>query len=488
MRRALGLTLAGALLARLAAGAAPAPQDRLNLLLVTADDLNGDSVGWMGDPQGATPNLDRFAATAHRFVNHYLVAPLCQPSRSALMTGLAPQRNGATSFNPVFEGTPTLVTLLRAAGYYSAVLNKSAHMQPPSAFPWDANFERSSRDPKIWSEMLATALDAAAKAGKPFFVNANIRDPHRPFRLGPVPAPHPGTPLEAHPEHELSMSAAEAAAVPVRRFDPEALRVPRFLADLPEVREDLAQYYSAVARLDEAFQEIFHTLRESGHLEDTVVVFLGDNGMPFPFAKGTLFRSGTHEPVLLRWPGMGVPQVRPELVSSLDLLPTLLDLLDVKPPGDLDGRSWLPMLRGEPAGGHDAVFAEVNQFVSGGAYPQRSVRTLRSALLYNAWSNGVRRLRFEATRTPSYRAMEAAATEGSREAERLRQFDAPDPLVFFDLEEDPDELVNRIHDPRSRPEIERLAKLLVAEMRRTSDPKLPAFEQALAETLTARAR
>src|SRR5262249_27491920 len=102
------------LVAVVTVGSPPAAFPRPNLLLVTADDLNGDSAGWMGNPLRATPRLDALAASAHRFVNAHVTASICQPSRSALLTGRVPHRNGALGFGPISADVPTLVEILRA--------------------------------------------------------------------------------------------------------------------------------------------------------------------------------------------------------------------------------------------------------------------------------------------------------------------------------------------------------------------------------------
>ncbi len=99
----------------------------LNLLVVTADDMNADSGGWNGCTLGATPNLDAFAKSSHRFVNGHVTVPICQPGRSALMTGRVPHRNGALGFNPIRRDVPTLVEVLREHGYYAGVIAKAVH-------------------------------------------------------------------------------------------------------------------------------------------------------------------------------------------------------------------------------------------------------------------------------------------------------------------------------------------------------------------------
>src|SRR3954447_120838 len=115
-------TVVGVALLAFAPAAAAAPPT--NLLIITADDMNADSPGFMGNPFGATPNLDRFAADAVRFERCHVAAPICQPSRSAIMTGRVPHRNGALGFNPIRQDVPTLVEMLRDQGYFTAAIHK----------------------------------------------------------------------------------------------------------------------------------------------------------------------------------------------------------------------------------------------------------------------------------------------------------------------------------------------------------------------------
>src|SRR5262245_60024962 len=152
-----------------------------NIVFITADDMNADSSGWMGNKLGATPNLDKFAAAAHKFVNHHVSAPICQPSRSAFMTGRVPHRSGALGFHPIKAGTPTLVALLRNAGWFTAVIDKHPHMQPEAEFPWHLKPSGSGKNPKLFAEHARQSIKAAQDAKQPIFLNANITDPHRPF-------------------------------------------------------------------------------------------------------------------------------------------------------------------------------------------------------------------------------------------------------------------------------------------------------------------
>src|SRR5262245_25382736 len=163
-------------------GSVSAESPKWNLLIVTADDMNADSGGWNGNKLGATPNLDAFAKTAHRFVNANVTVPICQPGREAFMTGRVPHRSGALGFNPIRKDVPTLVETMRDAGYYTAAIAKIAHMAPAEKFPWhDTGTQELGKRPTKFQARFRELLDAAKTQTKPFFLNANITDPHRPF-------------------------------------------------------------------------------------------------------------------------------------------------------------------------------------------------------------------------------------------------------------------------------------------------------------------
>lgn len=443
-------------------GAAPAQP--LNLLVVTADDMNADSAGWMGCKLGATPNLDAFAASCHRFVNNHVSAPICQPSRSALMTGRVPHRNGALGFNPINTDVPTLVEVLAKNGYWTGAVNKIAHMAPKTKFPWDLALNGSGKNPTSMGEHVSQCLKAAKDAKKPFFLNANITDPHRPF---------PGADLRPNAARN------QAGAAKAEPYRPEDVTVPSFLEELPAVRREVAEYLSGVRRFDKSFGEVLSALKASGHADDTLIVFLSDHGMSFPFSKATVYRNGTWSPVLLRWPGMPAAVVHEEFVSSVDLMPTVLDLLGVEKPDGLDGRSWVSLLKGEKQPDRDFVVTHVNTVSSGKSFAQRCIRTKSAALMFHRWADGTTTFRVEAMNGRSYAALVAAGKDDARIKARVDQFVTGTPLSFFDLEKDADERKNLIADPKWRTELDRLAKLLLAHMERTKDPQLGPFKRAL---------
>jgi N-sulfoglucosamine sulfohydrolase len=432
---------------------------RLNLLIITADDMNADSGGWTGSKLSATPNLDVFAKTAHRFVNSHVTVPICQPGRSALMTGRVPHRNGALGFNPLRRDVPTLVEVLREIGYYTGVIAKAVHMTPAEKFPWDTIGEQSlGKQPTKFAEKFHEMLATAAREKKPFFINANICDPHRPFI-------------------NAKTTAGELDGAKV--YQPAEVTVPAFLEDLPRVRDEVAQYYSTVNRFDVAFGLIMQELTAARRDADTIVVFLSDHGMAFPFSKATVYYNGTWSPVLIRIPGMKEPQTRPEFVSSVDVMPSVLELLNVKPPQGMDGRSWAPLLKGETQPDRDFVITHVNTVSSGKSFVQRCIRTKDRALMFHAWIGGPDKFRVEAMSGLSFPAMNASSDEKIRA--RVNQLLAGETLMLFDTTADPTERRNLISDPSYASDVKELSMKLLAHMKRTDDPQTKAFEAAISK-------
>jgi N-sulfoglucosamine sulfohydrolase len=262
-------------------------------------------------------------------------------------------------------------------------------------------------------------------------------------------------------------------------YKPDEVTVPTFLEDLPRVREEVAQYYSSVSRFDRTLGLILGELKAAGRDADTVVAFLSDHGMSFPFSKATVYRNGTWSPVLVRLPGPDEPREHAEFVSSVDLMPSLLELLGVAAPGGMDGRSWAPLLRGGRQAGRDFVVTHVNTVSSGKSFAQRCVRTKDRSLMFHAWAGGPDAFRVEAMSGLTFAAMNASADPKVRA--RVKQLVEGEPLMLFDLTADPDERTNLVRDPRYAADVAALGKRLLAHMTKTDDPQAKAFEAALAK-------
>ncbi|AMV31452.1 Choline-sulfatase [Pirellula sp. SH-Sr6A] len=435
--------------------------DRWNLLLVTADDLNGDAAQWSGSKLPVTPNLDAFAKTSHRFINHHVTISICQPGRAVLMTGRLPHRNGALGFQPTRQDIPTLVEILQKEGYFAGVIAKAAHMMPSSKFPWDSIGEQAlGKQPVGFSQSFRSMVAEAKKRNQPFFINANICDPHRPFISGSGKRKQDGN---------ESLDG-------VRTFKSEDVTVPDFLEDLPRVREEVAQYTTSVSRFDLSFGLLLEELKRSGNDEDTVVVFLSDHGMSFPFSKATVYYNGTWSPLLIRVPGQLPAKEHREFVSSVDAMPSLLQILNVAPPNGMDGRSWAPLLTGEEQSDRDYVITHVNTVSSGKSFAQRCIRTKNRALLFHAWPGGPNPFRVEAMSGLSFAAMNESTDPNIRA--RVEQLVRGEPLMFFDTNKDPSERVNLLGDRAYAAEVKETSQKLLEQMRRSEDPLTDAFAKA----------
>ncbi|MGU3468668.1 sulfatase [Methylobacterium sp. C33D] len=446
-----------------------APADaakRLNLLFITVDDMDVSIPGFMGNTAGLTPHLDALAARSHCFANNRTVVPICMPSREAFMSGLLPQHSGGTGFVPMKQGTPTLTSILRDEGYYTAASHKISHMRPASSFPWLGQEEGTDRHPLVHAAAFQVAMMEAEAQGKPFFVQCNINDPHRPFY---------GSPQAARKDH--GQQGVYQVAKPVTAAD---VTIPPNLDDLPKVREEVAQYWNSAQRMDVAIGHILDALQESGHAGNTLVVFMNDHGMPFPFAKATCYDHGSREPVLLCWPGMGPPKRFDNRTTNVDLLPTLLEILGIETKATFDGRSWAPILRGETVPDPEFVVTYVNEVSNGMAYPSRGLQDARWSLIFNAWSDGKLALRLESMGGLTFPAMEEAAKTDPAMAARVKQYVYGVPLALYDLQEDPGQRRNLIDDARHAARVARMQTALRDEMRRTGDPQLANYEAALA--------
>jgi N-sulfoglucosamine sulfohydrolase len=441
-----------------------------NILLITADDMNWDAVGAYGCPVGGTtPNIDRLAAEGVYFDHAHVTIAVCQPSRSTLMTGRYPHRNGGEGFFHLrTPSIPILPEILREAGYRVGILGKVSHSTPYAEFEWNMTLDMDElghgRSPARYAHWAATFMKQAKEAGQPFFLMLNSHDPHRPFFGNDRP--------EWYRE-----GGVPAAETPSRIFEPEEVTTPGFLADLPDVRLEISEYYNSVRRCDDTVGAALQVLRDAGCEENTLVVFLSDNGMAFPFAKTNCYLNSTRTPWIARWPGKIRPGSRDteHFISGIDMMPTVLDAAGIEAPPGMDGRSFVPLLYGDRQDSRELVFTQFHQTAAKRNYPMRCVQNRRFGYIFNPWSNGDRLFRNESQAGRTMHSMRAAADEDPVVAERVRLFLYRVPEEFYDFENDPDALNNLIDDPEYASELQALQNELECWMENTEDPALEAF-------------
>jgi N-sulfoglucosamine sulfohydrolase len=432
----------------------PAATSRPNILFIVSED-NGPEIGCYGDPYARTPNLDRLAAEGVRFNRAYVAQAGCSQSRASFMTGLYPHQNGQLGlatwgFRLYRPDTPNIPRNLKAAGYRTGIIGK-LHINPESSFPFDfweiksANFARKGlADYARHAETFIQASD------QPFFLSVNFPDTHQPW-------------------------TRQVEGMPTQPLDGKDVKpMPYMGVDRPDLREQVAAYYNCMNRLDTMVGSLLGVLQRSGKADNTLVIYFGDHGADMLRGKRTSYEGGVRVPLLVRWPRGGkAGQVRDDLVSTVDLMPTVLEAAGAPPVAGLAGRSLLPLLRGEKTEWRRFLFTEYH--THGGRnnyYPQRTVCTDRYKLIENLLPGEVN-AGYEFTLhhiDADLTAAIAAAPAHVRAA--YARMERPPRWELYDLQADPFEFRDLAGDPAQAKALAELQQALAQWRRETSDPLL----------------
>jgi N-sulfoglucosamine sulfohydrolase len=341
-------------------------------LLVVADDLN--DCGCYGNPKIKTPNIDALAANGVRFTHAFACASSCSPSRAAIYSGLHTHTSGQFGLahgvhnQATFANVQSLPRVLRAAGYRTGIIGK-IHVQPREVYPWEVELsDKGTFGNRDVGLMARQARQFFTESGdKPFLLVVAFGDPHR----------SDGNSKEFGNERKYD-------GVPEVHYDPKDVLVPWFLPDQPEVRAELAQYYQSCSRLDHGLGLVMQALKDTKQADNTLVMFLSDNGIPFPGAKTTLYDPGLRLPLIVSAPAIKQRGLRNDaLASFVDVMPTALEWAGVKAPDGLQGRSLLPVLETEHPKGWEMVYASHQFHEITMYYPMRMVRTRTHKYILN---------------------------------------------------------------------------------------------------------
>lgn len=441
-------------------GSAPAlagaANTRPNILLVLSDDHSFPYLGAYGARWMSTPNLDAFAREGIRFDRAFTAAPQCVPSRAAILTGRSPVavRMGRFS-SPLPPEVITLPEVLRGAGYYTGVCGRYFHLdgvfRPASLTQqiyekhgmktWKRRADFLDASPQAQAAQKLDAFLDTAPRGAPWFFWMNYLDPH-----------HPWDPDAGH-------------------VKPAEIEAPPYLPDLPGVRQDLARYCGEVERMDGLFGQALAVLHRRGLEQNTVVIFMGDNGMAFPHGKGSLYDPGLHVPLLARWPGRTKPGAATNaLISGEDIAPTLIEAAGLKAPETMSGKSFLGLLTGGVHQPRRHVFAArlhhgsspvTAQTKASGLDLSRCARSSRWKLIYNCTPR-MEYWPIDCANDPGWQQILKAHHERKlAPAYERAYFQNPRPVLeLYDLDEDPGELENLA----GRSELDQVQRELLAAL------------------------
>jgi N-sulfoglucosamine sulfohydrolase len=429
-----------------------------NVLVFVADDL-GLTLGCYGDPNAKTPRVDAFAKTGTRFTHAFCTTASCSASRSVILSGMQNHANGqyghehAEHHFRTHEKLVTLPVVLNEAGYRTASFGKY-HVGPEPTYHFGEypKIPGGARSPAGFAKAVKEFINVPS-AGKPapFFAYVCSLDPHR---AGP-------TTYANDAKHEGD---------PRVKYDPAELKVPPYLPDRAETRSDLAEYYQALSRLDATFGAVLDVLRETGHDDDTLVIFMSDNGIPFPGAKTTQYDPGTNLPLIVRKPGQkNAGKTNAAMVTWADIAPTILEYAGQKAPPTMQGRSFLAVSDAEKTDGWDEIFTshtfhEVTMY-----YPMRSVRTRTHKLILNV----AHPLEFPSASdlygSPTWQAALRYPNENYGQRP-FKQYVQRPKYELYDLTKDPDESKNLADDPAHAEQLKTLQDKLQAYQKATKDP------------------
>ncbi len=415
--------------------------DRPNFLLMIADDMTWRDLGYEGHPDIHTPNLDQLCTESMHLRQMFTPATTCSPSRHALYTGLYCIRSGAyPNHTRLFDGTKSMFTFLKEAGYRVALQNKT-HVGPGESFPYE----------HIGGADVLTETEAFIRRdpNQPWLLVYASNDPHGPWNRGPK---------------EL--------------YDPALLTVPPYLHDNKTTRNLLADYYAEISQFDTQVGNLLDLLKRCGEENNTLVMFVSEQGSSFPYGgKWSVYDNGIRASTLVRWPGHVEPNSSSDaLLQYVDVAPTFLEAAGVDPRSldvgcpdahghtGFDGRSFLDVLRGKNTQLRKYVFAQqttvgINGFLE--PYPMRAVRDARYKLVVNLAPENTYNISGIHKGQPIASWQEDAKTNPELAVRVQWLFHRP-AEEFYDLRSDPDEMNNLANDP----ELETVKKKLRQQLDR----------------------
>jgi len=490
------LTVAFGLYLQPAAWSAPR-----NVVLFVTDDQSPDT-GCYGNAAIKTPNLDEIAADGTMFTQAFCTTASCSASRSVILSGLHNHANGHYGhqhsyhkFNS-YANVSSLPVYLEKAGYRTARCGKY-HVAPESVFKFGQEIPGNSRSPVEMANHCKSFI--AEESDQPFFLYFCTSDPHRgggtanelPFKPNRFGNPKSGT--DGYPGIEEVI------------YDPAEVVVPGFLPDTPTCRAEIAQYYQSVSRIDQGIGRLTEILRDSGHWDDTLFLYISDHGIAMPGAKTTLYEGGMRAPCIVRDPTRekrGV--VNDAMVSWVDIVPTILDFagaLDAKTgqvkaklvkqiaapgrdsqtsraatTGDLHGRSFLSLLERPHAQGWDEVFASHTFHEIQMYYPMRVVRGRKYKLIWNIAYPLPFPFASDLWAAPTWQAQFRLGRDAPYGAKTVANYIQRPQFELFDIELDPHEGKNLSDDPEFAAVLAIMKAKLKDYQKQTDDPWIIKWE------------
>ena len=464
--------------------------DKRNVLVLIADDYGMQS-GTYGNKVCKTPNLDSLAQRSLIMEHGFTSVSSCSPSRSAILTGLPQHENGMYGLHHTvhhfqsFDGIQSLSWLLNKTGSIKTGIIGKKHVGPDYVYPFDFAYTEENydltqvgRNITLMKELAHAFLDLYSK--ERFMLYIGFHDPHRCGLTLPEygqfcekfgdGSPGQGTIPDWHPVE----------------YDPSEVEVPYFVPDTPAARSDIANMYKTISRLDQGVGLMMQALTEYGVLDNTLVIFTSDNGIPFPSGRTNLYDPGMVEPFLISSPLSTSTwgQKSNALVSTTDIVPTILDWFGLPFPNytlpsrpnriTLHGKSLLPLLQEEPSWKEDwdEVYSSHNLHEITMYYPMRVLRTQQYKLIHNLNFRMPFAIDQDFFVSPTFQDLLNRTVKGEETHwyKKLDSYYYRDEWELFNLQSDPEELNNVAGDPNYASVLKTLQEKLRSWQHSTNDP------------------
>lgn len=452
--------------------------DRPNIVLIVSDDHGTDALGCYGNPVIETPALDTLAADGTLFTDANCTTASCSPSRSVILSGLHNHRNGQYGLQHTFhhyqsfDDIVSLPVALSNNGYRTARIGKF-HIAPEAVYAFDtvlsagaANDPKTiGRSPYEMAEQSRPVIESDDE--RPFFLFYASDDPHRSnaFTSDGLPT------FDTYPEpNDFGNRKEGYPGIQPVVYDPKKVIVPPFLPDTPACRAEIAQYYQSVSRLDQGIGHLIEILKKAGKYDNTLILYISDNGIAFAGAKTTLYEPGMRLPLIVREPQQKkTGRSQDAMISWVDLAPTLLDYAGADVSNmELHGKSFRAGVSGNLRN-RDHVYASHTNHEATMYYPMRVLKTRQYKLIFNIAYGLEFPLAKDLLQSPTWVSMQKNNLDryGQRTPHALLHRPR---IELYDLQADPHEVINLSYNPKYAKVRDKMIAQLKAFQEETRDP------------------
>jgi N-sulfoglucosamine sulfohydrolase len=338
-----------------------------NLFVITLDDVNFYNFGFTKYFQhysSPTPNIDQLSQESYVFWNAHCNIPFCQQSRMVLLTGLYPQNNGALNFNPIKSNIKTLPLILKENNFYTHIIGKLIHHKPDTCFNWNEKED-------FWESIITESIKNSIFKNINNFFLINLENTHRPFYFDFTN----GIAFNHKPENFINDVVKIKSQHTRPLFEGS---IPSNIPDTTLIRQDIYSFFKSLKKADDTIGDILSLVKE-----DDTVVLTSDHGFSFPYFKGNCYGASTNVPLIIKNKNIKNQHDKRNLVSHVDFLPTILDLLSIKSDVNFDGKSYLKTLQGKFQQGFEVVYSQLNQMATGGNSRIRAITDNRYTYCIN---------------------------------------------------------------------------------------------------------